>query len=320
MRFSRFLRRAFGPAVSFAAPVLLAGCGLAPLRIEAPPRAVELAGTPFFAQTEFHCGPAALATVLGAQGIAITPGQIAPQVFVPGREGSLQAEMIAATRRHARLPLRVEPRPEALVAALHEGHPVLMLQNLAFRRWPAWHYAVLIGYEPEAQRFILRSGTERREVLGARRLMQTWDRAQRWAIVAVAPDTVPAFATTEHWLAAAAPFETLGRLDVAERAYRAAVTRWPQSALAWLALANLRHARGDRAGAETALREALRHDPRSAAARNNLANLLLERGCPAAARAQLDGIGGVPASLAAAVEDTRRLIAAAPALDGPGCR
>lgn len=311
----RLQRRALWPAVLFG----LAGCGLIPLRLDAPAEPVELRDTPFFAQTEYHCGPAALATVLAAQGLAVTPEQLAPLIYTPGREGSLQAEMIAATRRHERLPLRIAAQPETLVAALHAKYPVLVLQNLGLSRWPAWHYAVVVGYEPDGAHFLLRSGTERRKRERARSFVGSWDRAQRWALVAAAPEVVPSFATVEHWLAAAAPFESLGKLAVAETAYRAAIARWPDSALAWQALANVRYAANDKPEAERALGEALRLAPESVPARNNLANLLLERGCPRAARAQIDALTAVPEPLRAAVENTRRLIDAVTATDAADC-
>ncbi len=299
---------------------MLCGCAASPLRIASPPGAVELREVPFFAQTQYHCGPAALATVLAAQGIAVTPDELSPLIYVPGREGSLQAEMIATTRRYDRLPLRVDLSPDALVAALHAGQPVLLLQNLAFRRWPAWHYAVLVGFDPASQDFLLRSGTEARGTMGARRFLQTWDRAERWAFVVVPPDRVPAYASANNWLAAAAPFESLGRLDVAERAYRAALERWPDSALAWQGLANTRYAANDMPAAEAALRKAVELDPASVPARNNLASVLLERGCPERAREQLDAITEVPDAFAVTVEETRREVdARATRAESPDC-
>lgn len=310
-------RRALWPAVLF----LLSACAGTPLRVDAPGDAVELSAVPFFAQTEHHCGPAALATVLAAQGIPITPDQLAPLVYIPGREGTLQAEMISATRRYDRLPLRLEQTPEAVVAALRAGHPVLLLQNLGFRRWPAWHYAVAVGYEPDGPSFVLRSGTEQRLATGLRRFLQTWDRADRWAFVAVEPDRVPAYASLDAWLAAAAPFESLGRIDVAERAYRAALDRWPSSSMAWQGLANTRYAANDKSAAEAALRKALELEPASVPARNNLANVLLERGCVSAAQAQLDALDKIPAALDKAVEQTRRDVeAAAGRNDAVACR
>lgn len=316
-------RRALRPAAFLWCSLVLGACGLAPVRIEAPAQPVELRDVPFFPQTEHHCGPAALATLLGAQGIAVTPEALTPLVYVPGREGSLQAEMIAATRRFDRLPLRLPPDPGSMIAALHAGLPVLLLQNLGLRRWPNWHYAVLVGYEPSAGEFLLRSGTEQRQVMGVRRFLAAWEQADRWALVAAAPDLVPAFATEQEWLAAAAPFESLGRTAIAERAYRAAVARWPGSVLGWQGLANARYAEKDLEGAEDALRHAVALDPASVPARNNLANVLLERGCVAQARGQieaLDALESVPPTLAEAIRDTRRAVARATPVDGPGCR
>jgi uncharacterized lipoprotein len=59
---------------------------------------VLLKRVPFFAQELYQCGPAALATVLAVSGIGVRPADITPLVFVPGREGSFQVEMLAATR------------------------------------------------------------------------------------------------------------------------------------------------------------------------------------------------------------------------------
>ncbi|HUG04491.1 MAG TPA: hypothetical protein VML92_08685, partial [Steroidobacteraceae bacterium] len=82
------------------------------------PRSVELAGTPFFPQDEYQCGPAALATVLRASGVATLPDDLKPQVYVPGRRGSLQAELIGAARRHGRLPYVMPSQGQELVAEL----------------------------------------------------------------------------------------------------------------------------------------------------------------------------------------------------------
>lgn len=302
--------------------VLVWVCGCASVSTPAfrqPDRPVELSDTPFFAQTEYHCGPAALATMLTAEDVAVTPDQLAPLIYVPGREGSLQAEVISAARRYQRLPLRLAPEVDALITALQAGHPVLVLQNLGLRRWPLWHYAVLVGYEPQHDRFILRSGGTPREQMRAARFISSWELAGRWALVLAEPGQIPAFAQAEHWLAAAAPFESLGQLAIAERAYSAATLRWPDSSLSWQALANLRYAQSDRAGAEQALRRAIELHPQAAAARNNLASLLLERGCPTAARAQLEVLREVPVNLRAALTDTRNSIEAAASADASDC-
>ena len=80
---------------------LLGGCAQPPRlppESAALPARVELRDVPFFPQEAYQCGPAALATMLGQRGLALTPGQLKDEVFIPGREGSLQLEMVAAAR------------------------------------------------------------------------------------------------------------------------------------------------------------------------------------------------------------------------------
>jgi hypothetical protein len=88
--------------------IALSGCTASPPLVDGlpadAPRSIELAATPFFPQEDFQCGPAALATVLVASGIAVTPEALAAEVFIPERRGSLAIELIGAARRHGRLP------------------------------------------------------------------------------------------------------------------------------------------------------------------------------------------------------------------------
>lgn len=291
----------------------LAGCALtapSPDRSAATgPGRVELSGVPFFPQDAYQCGPAALAAVLADSGLAVTPEALVSQVYVPGRRGSLQAELIAATRRHGRVPVRL-PADSASDAAsieteLRAGRPVLVLQNLGLSWLPRWHYAVVVGFDPERRTWLLRSGKRERVEWPDAGFQATWERAGRWAMVAADPERIPASVAAVDWIAAAAPFEVLGDFDVARTAYEAATRRWPDSALSWQATANLRYRSGDLAGAEQALRRALAAEP-GAATRNNLAQILAERGCRDAALAQLDAIGEPPDALHEAVADTRR--------------
>lgn len=45
------------------------------------PARVELREVPFFPQEAYQCGPAALATMLGQRGLALTPGQLKDEVL-----------------------------------------------------------------------------------------------------------------------------------------------------------------------------------------------------------------------------------------------
>src|SRR3954465_11999642 len=64
----------------------------------------ELTAAPFFPQEDYQCGPAALATLLQSAGIDRTPAQLVEQIYLPQRQGSLQLELLGATRRAGAVP------------------------------------------------------------------------------------------------------------------------------------------------------------------------------------------------------------------------
>lgn len=280
-----------------AIALLLAGCAGRPVTaLQAGEAPVELAGVPFHPQAEFQCGPAALATVLQASGIAVAPAALTPEVFVPDRRGSLQAEMRATARRHGRVPVAIPPDLEGLRAALRAGAPVLVLQNLGLRRWPVWHYAVVVGLDPVSDTVILRSGTTAREVMDTRRFLRSWD---GWAFTVHQPAMPPAWAMVGDWLETVAVWSRVGNVAAERAASAAAVARWPAHPGAWLAHGNALYASGDLPQAAAAFEYAVLQRP-SAGGYNNLAYVLAELGCRSAASAalaQAHELGGDPAVL-----------------------
>ncbi len=313
-------------ALPAAALILgLAGCAASPPLAEgippALPRAIELRDTPFFPQKEYQCGPAALATVLVASGVAVEPDALAPQVFMPGRHGSLQAELIGASRRHGRLAYVLPGTGDALLAELADGRPVLLLQNLGVKQIPIWHYAVLIGYDVERNVAVLRSGRRERKEERWQHFARSWDRAGRWAITTIAPGVVPSQAESARYLDAVAGIEAAGDRKAAAVSYEAAIARWPGEALAWLGRGNVAYADGDRAGAVDDFARSVTLAPGMVAARNNLAQVLAEADCIDEARRQLAlaaaHAAGTP--MAANVEDTRRQLEAAGRTDQGQC-
>nr|WP_241696307.1 PA2778 family cysteine peptidase [Solimonas terrae] len=265
-----------------------------------------MSGTPFFPQKRYQCGPAALATALGASGVDVTPDDLVADVYLPGRHGSLQAELIAATRRYQRVATQIEPDLEGLVQELRAGHPPLLLLNLGFSWLPVWHYAVVVGYEPQSSSFILRSGTRKRARMSAAELMRSWAYSDRWAVIVSGLQTPPATATAVQWLTAVAPYESLGKLDDAERGYRAATMRWPDSALAWTALGNIDARRAEWIAAIAAYNRALELGD-DIVTLNNRASALGSLQCRRLALGDLDRAAAldVDRRYAAALGDTR---------------
>lgn len=273
----------------FICAALLAGCATPPMTAELlarPPAtlAQSIDRVPFFPQDDYQCGPAALAMVLAAGGAAVTPEALVAQVYLPAREGSLQAEMLATARRHGRLAVVLPPRLDALVAEVAAGRPVIVLQNLSLPVLPRWHYAVVIGFDLARGQVRLHSGTTAGLELPLSVFERTWARSGYWAMTAAAPDALPLTADAEALLRAAAALE---RVDAraAASSYTALSAREPALYGAWFGLGNARYATGDPAGALAAFDRATRIDPDAADAWNNLALVQLALGRPADARA-----------------------------------
>ncbi len=247
------------------------------------PSAVEHRAVPHFPQTPYHCGPAALATVLGHAGLHADPQALVDAVFLPARGGSLQLEMVAAARRQGALATRLPGELTALLQELAAGQSVLVLQNLGLALAPVWHYAVLVGYDLDAGEVLLRSGDSARQRLPLHTFERTWARAGHWAVAVLPPGRLPAKATPAAALEAAIGFERTARPAQAVQVYRQLLQRWPELPLAGIGLGNSLHAAGDLAGAARAFEAvARRHD--SAVAWNNLARLRLVQGQAHAAR------------------------------------
>ncbi len=271
---------------ALAAVLLLAGCAGTPetTRLtqspppDVPPNA-ELEAVPFFAQSAYHCGPAALAAALNYSGLTVTPDGIADQVYTPGRTGTLQTEILTGTRRNGRIPVKVRTMQDGFreVAA---GHPVLILQNLGLEMAPQWHYALLVGFDLKAESAILRSGTTRRLEMPLQTLEHTWRRGDFWGVVVAAPEgPVPVTASFTDWLNGAVGLERAGDAELAATAYATAAAHWPKHAEPYIAIAGLYAAKGQLREAAASLRKALdRADAETEpVVLNNLAYVLMRQ-------------------------------------------
>lgn len=312
-----FARRA--ASLLLAACVMLAGsCVTRGPLLESSSRVVELDATPFFPQARNECGPAALATVLGASLVAVTPEELEKRVYLPGRRGSLQIEMQAASRAYRRLSYRIAPELSAIVQELEAQRPVLVLHNYGLPFWPRWHYAVVVGYDGPKDRLVLRSGTKRRQEMSAAHFMRAWDNGGRWALVMLPPGDLPASPDKRSYLESAAAFEGAASPEDAWRAFDAATHHWPDDAVALIGRGTASYRAGSLPRAVEDYRAALRIDGAHVAARNNLAVALLESGCTNQARAEINRIdtSQLRERMKAEVLDTRRQIDAKPPAEG----
>jgi len=233
---------------------------------------------PFFPQQDYQCGPAALAMVLAWSGVDVTPDELVPLVYLPLRQGSLQIELVGASRQFKRLPYVLSPSFTSLMSELKAGHPVIVMQNLGLSWYPKWHYAVVIGMDLALNQIYLHSGTTKRYVLNLDTFERTWGRAEKWALVVLPPDRLPASVDVNGFLKSVAYFDRQGTASVTEPAYNMAVKRWPGNIVINMALANINYHRHDLAAATLLYQSVITQHPAYAPAHNNLAQVLMEQG------------------------------------------
>lgn len=279
-------------------------------------QSVELKAVPFFAQADFQCGPAALAMALQAAGRQVTPEELEPQVYLPGRQGSLQAEMMAGARRQGMVALRTAPRLADLLQEVAAGHPVIVLQNLGLEWIPVWHYSVVIGYDLSRGQLVLRSGLAEREEISFSTFDRTWARGQRWGMMALAPGDLPAAADPDAYVTEVVKLEKT-HAHAARTAYQSVVRAYPDHYLALMGLGNTAYGERDLPSAIAAYRNASRVRPDSAAAFNNLAQALFEFGQPREALAMARVAVGIGGPLQKTAMQTRQSIEAALAKGRP---
>ncbi len=281
--------------VSLLALLLLTGCISAPqsaallqqAQLQQPQpnfsKPVLLAKVPFFAQETYQCGPAALAMMLGASGVAVTPDALVPLVYVPERKGSFQFEMIAATRSKGRVAYEIPPTMAAIFSEVTAGQPVLVLQNLGLSWYQRWHYAVVTGFDLPRGKVIMNSGLIEHYEVSLATFEHTWARSKYWAMLVLTPGVMPVNADPVHYFNAVVAMEKTNAASVVALAYLSGLERWPHDRMLLMGYANLKYAEQDLVAAGGLYRSVTIDHPDYATAYNNLAQVQFELHEPAAA-------------------------------------
>ncbi len=234
---------------------------------------------PFYAQTKNYCGPSALAMVANYYGKNVTPDKIADLVYTPKKEGSLQIEMGAATRSLGMVAYTMHMDAESLRAEIDAERPVIVLQNLALKVYPVWHYSVVTGRDPDYEYLLMHSGRHKYYRVPWTTFTNTWGRSNNWALIAAPVGDLPSSANEETVLRAAVDLESVGKYRAAQLTYATAIQRWPDNFALHVGLANAHMQLKEPLAASRAYQTALQLNNRSAEVLNNFAYSAFDLGC-----------------------------------------
>ena len=140
-----------------------------------------LSDVPFFRQSQYDCGPAALACVYNFLGVKQDPQTIADRVYSRKLKGSLNLQMLIDARQQGLTATMYSGSFEQIKQAIDKKIPlILMLSNLPDtsdepESGDSLHYVVVVGYEGEdLSAIIVHDGYEPFKRYGRETLERTW--------------------------------------------------------------------------------------------------------------------------------------------------
>jgi ABC-type bacteriocin/lantibiotic exporter with double-glycine peptidase domain len=150
---------------------------------DAPPRESchVIENVPFYPQEAYQCGPASLAAVLNFCGIAVTPDDIAADIFSSKAKGTLGIDMVLYARGKGLSAEQYSGGPEDLKRNIDAGNPVIILVDYGFWVYQKSHFMVLLGYNEGG--FIADSGKEHLKSIPQDELIRTWEKTKFWMLV-----------------------------------------------------------------------------------------------------------------------------------------
>jgi tetratricopeptide (TPR) repeat protein len=193
---------------------------------------------PFYPQQDYYCGPTTLSEVANYYGNDWRQDDIAPLTFVPGLEGSLQIEMVSATRRLGMVAYVKQGNLDLLLSLVANNIPIIVLQNNSISWLPQWHYAVVIGYDLTTQELILHSGITANHRLNFATFERTWRRGQYWMLAMLPPSKTDPLLNPFVYAKACQDLLETGQSEAGITALKSAIKQWPEYWLPYFLLAN----------------------------------------------------------------------------------
>jgi hypothetical protein len=185
------------------------------------PDRVEINSVPFFRGEDYQSAPGALAGMLSAHNVQITPGLVEKPLKLPGGEAKLEQSMPNLAREYGFVVYPVDDTLPALLAQVSAGFPVMVRISEGSVWWKKPVYGVLIGFNQRKRTVVLHAGQNRRMLMSFDGFSSAWSNAGSWAILIQGPRQLPAQVDRERWLKAANDLAQAGQEQAAGEAVKA---------------------------------------------------------------------------------------------------
>jgi ABC-type bacteriocin/lantibiotic exporter with double-glycine peptidase domain len=163
----------------FILPLLISCAGAPDVRESRAHHILE--NVPFYPQEAYQCGPASLAGVLNYWRVAVSPEDIASEIYSESAKGTLDVDMVLYAERKGLKVRQYGGNIEEIKRNIDLGHPVIVLVDYGFWVYQQNHFMVVVGYNEKG--ILANSGKERLKFISFKRFLKSWKRTEFWTML-----------------------------------------------------------------------------------------------------------------------------------------
>jgi ABC-type bacteriocin/lantibiotic exporter with double-glycine peptidase domain len=142
-----------------------------------------ISDVPFFPQSKYQCGPAALASVLNYYGCRVNQGTIVEAIYKKRLKGTLSIDMTLFARRMGFDARAYRGSLTDLKGHILKDRPLIVFQDLGYPLLPIRHFSVVIGYDDAEGILVLHSGKRINKVISYERFLRSWAEMEYWTLL-----------------------------------------------------------------------------------------------------------------------------------------
>jgi len=140
----------------------------------------KIGNLPFHPQESYQCGPASLAGVLNYWGVAVTPDEVARNIFSASAGGTLTIDMVLYAQQKGLSAEQYKGSLANLKQNIDSGLPVVVLVDYGGILYRMNHFMVIIGYNEYG--ILANSGKDHEKFIPEDDFLKSWEKTHFWTL------------------------------------------------------------------------------------------------------------------------------------------
>jgi ABC-type bacteriocin/lantibiotic exporter with double-glycine peptidase domain len=135
---------------------------------------------PFYPQEMYQCGPASLAGVLNFWGTAVSPEEIAEEIYSKSAKGTLTLDMILYAKKKGFNAGQYQGSYDDIQRNVESGVPLVVMVDYGFWVYQQNHYIIVFGYNENG--VIVHSGKKPHQLIPLKEFLRSWGKTNFWTL------------------------------------------------------------------------------------------------------------------------------------------